>query len=59
MLQTAPEGNVVCVKAMPPQHKGPMISLLLYRDLEVEGVPMVAMIDCGVSDNYNLPFVSA
>ena len=47
MLQTVPEGNVACVKATPPQHSGPVIGPLLYCDLEVEGVPVVSMVDCG------------
>ena len=47
MLQTAPGGNVACVKATPPQHSGPVIGPLLYCDLEVEGVPVVSMVDCG------------
>ena len=45
-LQTAPEGNVACVKATPPPN-GPVIGPLLYCDLEVEGVPVVSMVDCG------------
>ena len=47
MLQTAPEGNVACVEATPPQHNGSVIGPLLYCDLEVEGVPVVSMVDCG------------
>ena len=47
MLQTAPEGNVACVEATPPQNDGPVIGPLLYCDLEVEGVPVVSMVDCG------------
>ena len=47
MLQTAPEGNVACVKATPPQYSGPAIGPLLYCDLEVERVPVVSMVDCG------------
>ena len=47
MLQTSPEGDVACVKATPTQSTGSVIGPLLYCDLEVEGVPVVAMIDCG------------
>ena len=47
MLQTAPEGNVACVEATTPQNDGPVIGPLLYCDLEVEGVPVVSMVDCG------------
>ena len=47
MLQTAPKGNMACVKVTPPQHDGPVIGPLLYCDLVVEGVPVVSMVDCG------------
>ena len=47
MLQTPPEGNVACVEATPPQHSETVIGPLLYCDLEVEGVPVVSMVDCG------------
>ena len=47
MLQAAPEGNVACVEATPPHNDGPVIGPLLYCDLEVEGVPVVSMVDCG------------
>ena len=46
-MQTAPEGNVACVEATPSQHNGPVIGPLLYCDLEVEGVPLVSIVDCG------------
>ena len=47
MLQSSPDGNVACVKVSPPEHNTPVVGPLFYCYMGVEGVPVVAMVDCG------------
>ena len=47
MLQSSPDGNVACVEVSPPEHNTPVVGPLFYCDMVVEGVPVVAMVDCG------------
>ena len=47
MLQSSPDGNVACVEVSPPEYNTPVVGPLFYCDMAVEGVPVVAMVDCG------------
>ena len=39
--------TVACVKATPPPQIEQMIGPLFYCDLEIEGLPVTSMVDCG------------
>ena len=47
LLLTAQDGKVACVAASTSQPSPPVVGPLLYSELEVGGVPVMAMIDCG------------
>ena len=41
------DGTVACVKATPPPQIEQTIGPLFYYDLEIEGLPVTSMVDCG------------